>query len=96
MCISNTGIIKYYYIEITLVSSGPINIDNFGDIYSFHLKRNSEVDVIYTNLMNGFNRLEHRIIRSKLHSLEVRNHLLNWLTSCLTGCTCRVKLQSYV
>lgn len=60
------------------------------------MEQNTQVDVVYTDLKAAFDKIDHRILISKLARLGASATLTSWLHSYLTDRTLRVQLDSYV
>ena len=57
---------------------------------AFDLNRKSQTDVTLLDFSKAFDRVSHRHLITKLEYYGIRNNILNWVASFLSGCTQQV------
>ena len=61
--------------------------------FSKALEKKQQVDVIYLDFYKAFDRVLHKQLLYKLECLDIKDSLLSWFRSCLTGRRHRVIIQ---
>lgn len=72
--------------------STTTNLACFSNFCFKALEKHYQVDVVYTDLVKAFSRVNHLILIKKLKLLGFDGNLLDWLRSYLTGRQQRVKI----
>ena len=70
------------------------NLLEFTSTCITHLENKTQVDVVYTDLKDAFDRIDHEILICKLQRLGVSDDKTCWLGSYLVGRTLRVRIAS--
>lgn len=65
------------------------------DYISKHMSEPSQVDVIYTDYMKAFDRIDHIILLRKLQSAGIRGNLFRWFSSYILNRNQTVALNGY-
>lgn len=71
------------------------NLVNFNEFITYNMERGNQVDTIYTDYCKAFDRIDHKILLSKLLSLGIRGDLFRWFTSYVLCRSQSVVLNGY-
>lgn len=74
--------------------STTTNLLNFEEYILEALEGRYQVDVIYTDLSKAFDRVNHSVLISRMHSIGVYGSMLMWLQDYLSGRTQIVKVNN--
>lgn len=76
--------------------SAELNLITFVDFLSRALESGSQTDAIYTDFSKAFDRVNHRILLTKLESVGVVGCLLDWLSSYLYDRSFMVRVGNFL